>query len=372
MNIKIYLSFLLFALFFACTHKDSLVDIEAQEKALHTLKGVLDSAQTIQREEPFILRRFNPNLNGKWIGNAVSYGCYRKGQHPGQKGPSKEEIIQDLDIISEYWNLVRVYNADDDTEHILEVIREKDFPIKMMLGVWLAKENDDAGQKQRNIENVLRAISLSYAYKDIIIAINVGNETQVDWSGHRMQKENLLRYIRAVRQNVSVPVTTADDYNFWNKENSRDVAVEIDFIATHIHPVWNGKTLQNAIAWQDSTFKDLQKRHPERQIILAETGWATDYNADKNGPGEEGTLVKGAIGLAAQEKYLVDLKQWISKNKITTFLFEAFDEPWKGGGDNSAANDMEKHWGVFYENRTAKESFKNYLEYSKNNPDYRP
>ena len=361
-SIKIYFALLVFALIFSCNHKKSLLDMEAQEKILNNLKNALDSGQAIQRKEPFVRRTFDPYLSGKWIGNAVAYGCYRRGQHPGQKGPSKEEIIQDLNIIIKHWNLIRVYNADDDTENILEVIRENTFPVKMMLGVWLAKETDDPGQKERNIENVLRAIRLANAYDDIIIAINVGNETQVDWSWHKMQMENLLRYIRAVRENVSLPVTTADDYNFWNKEHSNQVAAELDFIATHIHPVWNGKTLQNAIQWQDSTLKDLQTRHAHYNIILAETGWPTKYDVSKNGPGEQGSLVRGEISIKAQERYLVDLNNWISHNKITTFLFEAFDEPWKGGGNASGTDDIEKNWGVFYEDRTPKESFKNYIE----------
>ena len=66
--------------------------------------------------------------------------------------------------------------------------------------------------------------------------------------------------------------------------------------------------------------------------------------------------------IAAQEKFLIKLSEWIDQNHVTTFLFEAFDEPWKGGGEASSPREIEKHWGVFYENRTPKESFKNYLK----------
>jgi len=33
------------------------------------------------------------------------------------------------------------------------------------------------------------------------------------------------------------------------------------------------------------------------------------------------------------------------------FFFEAFDEPWKGSKD---PDEPEKHWGIYYENRTPK------------------
>ena len=72
-------------------------------------------------------------------------------------------------------------------------------------------------RKTENIKQALNAIRLGNEYSEIISAINVGNETQVFWSAHKMEMENLIHYIRTIRNNTSVPVTTADDYNFWNK-----------------------------------------------------------------------------------------------------------------------------------------------------------
>jgi exo-beta-1,3-glucanase (GH17 family) len=178
-----------------------------------------------------------------------------------------------------------------------------------------------------------------------------------------MEMETLIHYIRVVRNYTNVPVTTADDYNFWNKPESKSVASEVDFIVVHIYPLWNGKTLDNSIEWMSSIFfNEIKKFHPEKTLVLGEIGWATKYDATKTGDGQQGSLIKGEVGYTAQEKFLLKLSEWIDKNKVTTFLFEAFDEPWKGGGENSGPNEIEKHWGVFYENRTAKESFKNYLK----------
>ncbi len=336
--------------------------ISEQKIVMEDIEKNLEAGVTPERETPFTERKFDPYLNGEWIGNAISYGCYRKGQAPGEKGPSKAEILEDLNILVDHWQLIRVYNADDDSERVLEVIRENNLPIKMMLGVWLANEDKEEGQREENIENVLRGIELANEYKDIIIGVNVGNEAQVFWSWHKMNTEKQIRYIRTLRNNTSLPVTIADDYNFWNKPEAKPVAEELDFIVTHIYPLWNGKTLDIAIPWMDSTYKDIQSRYPETQIVLGETGWATTYNADKTGPGEQGTLIKGEVSVAAQGKYLMLHNEWVNKNKVTTFLFEAFDEPWKGGGEASGANEVEKHWGVFYENRTPKASFENYLK----------
>jgi len=340
----------------SCLHMNEL----GKKKMKEIYQQIIEK-QPFEKETPFSTRQFSPYMNDQWIGNAISYGCYRKGQAPDVKGPSAEQILEDLNIIKQYWNLIRVYGADDDARRVLDVIKTHKLPIKVMLGVWIANEEKKVGQKEANIKQVMCAIELGNKYEDIISAINVGNESQVFWSYHKIDAEKLIYYIRAVRNNTRVPVTTADDYNFWNKPESKQVADEIDLIVTHIYPLWNGKTLDNAFDWLDSEFKDIKSKHPGKTIIIGETGWATDYNSSKVGPGEQGTLVKARVGLAAQEEYLIKHNEWVNKNKVTTFLFEAFDEPWKGGGEDSPPNEIEKHWGVFYENRKPKESFQNYI-----------
>jgi exo-beta-1,3-glucanase (GH17 family) len=331
---------------------------------MEKIKFNLESDIKIKKENPFILRRFNPYINGEWIGNAISYGCYREGQAPGVKGPTEEQILEDLNIIKQHWNLIRVYGSDDDSERILKVIKQNNLPIRVMLGIWLENEVKHPERKPENIEQVLTGIKLGNEYSDVISAINVGNEALVFWSWHRMEQQNLIKYLRTVRNNTSVPITVADDYNFWNKPESRLVADEVDFIVAHIYSLWNGKTLGNAISWMDTIYyQEIKPMHPDKEIAIGETGWATNYDPHKLGPGEQGTLIKGEVSVEAQEEYLIKLNDWISEKQVTTFLFEAFDEPWKGGGASTGPNEVEKHWGVYFENRTPKESFKNYLKY---------
>jgi exo-beta-1,3-glucanase (GH17 family) len=337
-------------------------DATHAQASLQHIQATLDAGESFPARDQASSRDFDPTLNDTWIGNAVSYGCYRDGQAPGVKGPTKEEIVEDLTIIAAHWNLIRVYNADDDTERILEGIEEQNLPIKMMLGVWLAHEENDPDQKTANITNTLRAIQLANRYPEIVLAINVGNETQVFWSWHKMNSDTLIRYIRAVRANTTQPVTTADDYNFWNKPESKKVAAEVDFIVTHAYPLWNGLTLDTAIPWLNATLQEVTQMHPDKELVLGEIGWATTYNPAKKGDGEQGSLIQGEVSLKAQEQFLRILNHWINEQQITTFFFEVFDEPWKGGGAASGPNEIEKNWGLFYENRTPKQSFQNYLE----------
>ena len=52
-----------------------------------------------------------------------------------------------------------------------------------------------------------------------------------------------------------------------------------------------------------------------------------------------------------QKKYYKDFWAWADSEKIISYMFEAFDEPWKGG-DNP--REAEKHWGIFDVDRKAK------------------
>ena len=353
-------------LLFTCQSQDQEIASQSQNeqniKSMEMIELNLKKQLLTERQDPFITREFDPYLNGNWIGKAISYGFYRKGQAPGAKGPSESQILQDLKIILNHWNLIRLYGSDGNSEKVLNVIRKNSLPIKVMLGVWIENETNLPKRKQENIREVLKAIKLANEYSDIISAVNVGNETQVYWSAHKMGTVSLINYLRTVRNNTSVPVTTADDYNFWNKPESKAVAAEVDFIVVHIYPLWNGQTLENSIEWMsDIFFNEIKKFHSDKKIVLGEIGWATNYDSTRTGDGQQGSLIKGKVSYAAQEKFLLELSRWIDENQVTTFLFEAFDEPWKGGGENSGPNEIEKHWGVFYENRTPKESFKNYL-----------
>ena len=330
----------------------------------------LNAGSSVERQEPFVIRKFQPCLGRKWIGEAISYGCYRRGQAPGVKGPSEDEIAEDLLILKKYWSFIRIYGADSDSERILKMISRMKLPFRVMLGVWLENETGIPRRQEENMAQTVKGIRLANEYRDIVAAVSVGNETQVTWSAHRMDQNDLIRYIRLVRNNTAVPVTTADDYSFWNKPGSKAVADETDFIVTHLYSMWNGITLENAIEWMDRIyFQEVVAMHPGKTVVIGEAGWATNYNRKKTGPGEQASLIRGTADMASQEYYLNSLHKWIASTGVTTFLFEAFDEPWKGGGENSDPDEVEKHWGVFFENRQPKISFVNYLSYHEKGTD---
>ncbi len=302
-------------------------------------------------------RALDVSLHGRWIGNAIAYGPHRDGQAPGGPSPTRAQIREDLLLMAPHWKLLRLYGARGAADSVLAIIRAEHLPMRVLLGAWIAatERRDTSGAvvetfpaaRAANLAELEAAVRLAHDYPGIVSAVCVGNETQVSWSDHRVPAESLIADIRWLRARVRVPVTTADDYNFWNKPASRAVAAEVDFIVMHAHPMWNGKQLGEALGWTTNTVGTIQAAHPGQTIVLGETGWATAASTE----GEQGRLIKGRPGEDEQAVFYVAITAWAQRTRTTTFVFEAFDENWKGG---QLPDEVEKHWGLFHADRSPK------------------
>ncbi|MEO0425014.1 MAG: glycosyl hydrolase family 17 protein [Pseudomonadota bacterium] len=294
-------------------------------------------------------RSFAPMLNGESIANGISYGAYRDGEAPGGALTSKAHILEDLTILAERWNLIRLYGADPQSKNILEVIEENDLPIRVMQGIWLDSHKSD----EENDEQVRLAIEYANAFPDIVVAVNVGNEILVDWSYHRITDlDYVVEQIRRVRGAVKQPVTVADDYNFWNKPQAPRIANELDFICLHAYAFWNDKVLDVAMEWTESTYNDIQALHPDHTIAYCETGWPTSR---VYGDGSYEGGLTGKAGEAEQKTFFDQYDAWAESNGVISFYFSSFDENWKGGFDGDNPMDKaEKHWGLYKSDRTPK------------------
>lgn len=297
-------------------------------------------------------RDFNPMIDGRWIGNGISYGAYRDGEGPDVgKLTSKDDILEDLQIISQRWNLIRMYGSGQQSRNVLEVIRDNQLPIRVMQGAWISSHQTQA----ENDEQVNGAIALANEFPNIVVAVNIGNEIFVDWSWHRVEDvDSVIAYIRDTRARVIQPVSVNDDYNFWNKPHARKIAEEIDFIGLHAYAFWNNKTIDIALDWTVSIYEDIQSRYPGHVIAYCETGWPTSRIYDDGS--YEGGLI-GKAGETEQKIFFDGYDRWVNENRVISLLFEAFDEKWKGGFDGANPMDKaEKHWGLYFSDRTPKKA----------------
>ena len=63
-----------------------------------------------------------------------------------------------------------------------------------------------------------------------------------------MPDERMVLYIKEVKSKVSVPVTTADSWDYWvDLEKSSNVIEAVDFLAAHIYPLWGKVDIDRAM-----------------------------------------------------------------------------------------------------------------------------
>lgn len=289
--------------------------------------------------------------------NAICYSGYREGQDPRQNlFPSYEQIRQDLLILAPHWPFIRLYDSSRHAELTLQVIQDEGLAMKVMLGVDLAAEVSNPNcpwgadyseetliaNRQTNSDNMDRLIELANEYPEIAFAVSIGNEASVDWTDHLVPVANLVAYAKRLKRAVGQPVTFCENYVPWTHKLD-PLAAELDFISIHTYPVWEYQSIENALAYTKQNYAAVANHYPDKPVIITEAGWTTK----SNGRGIEPWHASEAL----QARYCRELMAWAKAEGVLTFLFEAFDEPWKGAPD---PDEPEKHWGFYYVDRRPK------------------
>lgn len=304
-------------------------------------------------------RSFDETFNGAWAGNAVVFSPYHHGESPLGHPPTNEEIGEDLLIASHYWHFLRLMDCSRVTERTLKIISENKLPFRVLLTVRLqggALANDEANDKE-----IKTAIRLAKEYEPIVSAVIVGDEAQGPNAEAVADKGALVDILRKVRAEITQPISTSEDFTFWLRKSSKELAKEIDFITVHFHPVWNGRIAEEAIPWADAIYDDVCDLHAGKSVIIGKIGWPTSLDKSRSRPGEEGEKIKAEVNVQSQSLYLKDHYRWVRLNKVFTVLESAFDEDWRGYGPESGNKEVEKNFGVFDERRLPKASFESTL-----------
>lgn len=302
---------------------------------------------------------------------AVNYSPYRDSK-TNEDRPNEDvtdaEVLQDLTLLKAAgFGLVRIFDSDEKVaQRVLRVLdNNKQLDIKVYLGMWMAG-NNDAGNK----DQMARGVALANSYPNTVVAVSVGNESLVSWSGHKIPVEELAANIKTVREQIKQPVTTDDNWAYYAAAD-RAILDVIDFAAVHTYAMvdthylplaqqWNWKQLEEtdltkrAAAMMDAamvaTKADYQaartnldkKGLSAMPIVIGETGW---MNKD---PGDG--WYRFLAHPVNQKMYFDRLSAWANEGKTgsgpkNVFYFEAFDEPWKGKDDG---------WGLFNVKREAR------------------
>ncbi|MDE3743787.1 glycosyl hydrolase family 17 protein [Maribacter polysaccharolyticus] len=290
-------------------------------------------------------------------GNAICYSGFREGQNPGGVYPSYEEVKEDLLILENHWKYLRLYDCDEHTDIVLDVIRKEKLDFKVMLGAYIVAEANNYGcpwgggsyseeqlekNKRTNGTQIEKLIHLANQFPDIIFALSAGNEACVDWTDHYVPVDSVIKYVKMIKKGAKQPVTFCENYLPW-LDKLKDLVEAVDFISIHTYPVWEYKNIHEALEYTKQNYYAVADTYPHKPVVITEAGWTTF----SNGKG----ICPSNVSEEHQNIYYNDLVTWSAEASILTFVFEAFDEPWKGSPE---AHEPEKHWGLFKVDRTPK------------------
>ena len=290
-------------------------------------------------------------------GNAICYSGYREGQSPiDGTYPTRDQIREDLLILQGHWQYLRLYDCSPHAQMVLEIIQTEGLNFKVMLGLdmaaemsnphcpWGADFSDDVlyANREKNGREAKRLTELANEFADVVFSVSVGNEASVEWTDHMVPVESLIGYVHDVRKAIDQPITFCENYVPWTYKLA-PLADELDFIAIHTYPAWEYRSIEDALEFTKENYQSVVDHYPGKPVVITEAGWTTAANGRGIEPHNASQELQAA--------YYEQLMEWSNAGKILTFVFEAFDEPWKGSPDPL---EPEKHWGLFDVHRKPK------------------
>jgi exo-beta-1,3-glucanase (GH17 family) len=319
------------------------------------------------------IRPLSPEFTSR---KAVAYGAYRTARNPSELDAeviTPAQLRQDLDLmLAAGFRLIRLFSSDDKVaRQTLQVIADNNLNMKVQLGAFIrgdvnASQADKPAIDAANEASIAQAVALATnpAFKDIILAVSIGNETQVDFAGVRTNPETLARYLRTVRNQITQPVTTDDNWLAWARMPAV-ITNEVDFASIHIYAQldtffdpklfdWRQKDVpeaSRATAMMDAVMTETRRQYGQARasldskglsylpITVGETGW---------------NVIDPRLSFRAhpvnQKMYFDRITAWANEGRNgpgpdAVFYFVAFDEQWKQGDDG---------WGLFNKERQAR------------------
>ncbi|MFD1316546.1 glycosyl hydrolase family 17 protein [Namhaeicola litoreus] len=337
------------------------------------------------------------NLSAKDIlGNpkylAMAYGGYRHVDHDIE--PTIDELKEDMKLLSSMGvGIIRTYKVHlPHASNVLKAISElkkedPNFEMYVMLGAWIDCKNawtdiesDHNVESEANKPQIEEAVRLANEYPDIVKIIAVGNEAMVKWAAeYYVQPGVILKWVTYLQNlkktgklDKDLWITSSDNFASWGGgeaeyrvEDLEKLIKAVDYISMHTYPFLDSH--YNPSFWkipeegQNYTDKEkidasmlrakefmisqYQSVHDyvkslgiDKPIHIGETGWSS---ASHNLFGPEGSKAADEYKGALYYNYIRD---WSSKEGISCFYFEAFDEPWK---DANNPLGEENHFGLF-------------------------
>jgi len=276
--------------------------------------------------------------------HGVTYAPFAKDQDAarGDK-PRVEQMERDMRTLAGRVRYIRTYTALDGVDQIARIADQ--YGIRVIAGGWVDHRVD---LSQRETAALIRMANANPNVDRVLI----GNETVLRWDGNPLKNTDLspaqlIRYIRQVKRNVKVPVSTAEPWHIWLK--FPELAREVDYIAIHSLPYWDEKSNEENVAYLKRRIEELRAVYPTKNIIVTEVGWPS-HGASRISRGEGSPVLKSASP-ALQAKHVREAVDFLKRANIDHFVIEAFDQPWKSHDLEGMAGG---YWGMWNADREQK------------------
>ena len=301
-----------------------LVSDHAYQSGVNTLTVQVTDSQQKSAQTTVKVTVSAPAVTAPIYG--IDFGPYEAGQDPNTGVQiSCDQIAERMGIVAGYATWIRSYGATHGLECTGSIAHK--FGLKVCMEAWIST---DTGANANEMSNLI-----THAQNGEADCAIVGTEVLLR---NDLPPSQLISYIDQFRAAVpGVPVATADVP--LSLLNNPVVVNDCDLVLVDYYPYWEGKDLSVAVAYLNAEDALMRKTYPNKEIVVAETGWPSGGN----------TVGSAVPSLANAAYYFLDFESWARANQRKAFYFEATDEAWKanyGEGPQGATFGIFDQFGV--------------------------
>ncbi|HYF59644.1 MAG TPA: glycosyltransferase [Burkholderiaceae bacterium] len=269
-----------------------------------------------------------PDANGPIAGFA--YNAFGRWDSPiERKYPSNDAISADLAMLSGQTRRIRTYSSSEFPDLPSIAARHG---LRVTAGVWLDGRADN---DRKEIEAVKEAVRLNPNIERVV----VGNETLLVGS---LGIDQLIGYLRELRRELRVPVSTAEPWHVWMRYP--ELAKHVDYVAVHLLPYWEGVPSDVAVDYALDRFEQVKARFPNKHVVIGEIGWPSRGERHTRGGGT------ATASPAEQARFTREFFARVRGKPVDYFVMEAIDQPWKANNEGRVG----AYWGLYHADRTPK------------------
>jgi DNA-binding beta-propeller fold protein YncE len=184
------------------------------------------------------------------------------------------------------------------------------------MGAWIGPVSTQAGLDANAAE--IRCLCDHIAQGDVDLAV-VGSEALLRGDVTETQLLGYLQQVRtcATQASKNTQVTSADTYGALLSHPN--VLAAVDLVFANYYPYWEGRDVQQAVAYIHRWHQQLQAAAPGKEVVVSETGWPTC-----------GASVGDAVPSPSNAAlFFLNFVSWARALNVKYFYFEAYDEAWK-------------------------------------------